>query len=488
VRSAIKWAAGCSAATIVALLWPGPSVSAGNESTSLGGYQAAANAAVVHVEVFEPVIPIPANPEGDVSVGYTQSTVDTGPTTRALSSYLWPGVVIGDGFDQLLNKPGTQYPVQTDSRYPATETAPATNAVQLTDGNGMSTATDGFNTTAKVTGLGLEGPGTNLLDGIGLGLNQLDPKVGQLKPLPTVKAPLPVSDELSALVTSSTITSDSTVTVADKTVTADAHAAVSDLYLLSGLVTIQGLDVDTKVVSDGSKATTSGTASITSLDVAGVKIPISSNGLNLSLPALSTTVNSLLAQFGLSLSIIPVDQTTAGPQGSITGQALEISVDTAPLKKILNTVLDPLAKLIPSGARAQLQPVLDLQPKFVIIVGDVSASASAAPAFTGGTIPGGGFTVGGTTVPGGNTAPIVANDQPMPGQTATSGTTSTPQVQPTAHALPGLGSVPRWLVVGAILLAGLLGWLMTSAAGFLLGGAASCDYGLTTGVPDLRKG
>jgi hypothetical protein len=44
------------------------------------------------------------------------------------------------------------------------------------------------------------------------------------------------------------------------------------------------------------------------------------------------------------------------------------------------------------------------------------------------------------------------------------------------------------LIFGSIVLAALIGWLITSAAGFLLGGAGSCDYGLSTGVPDLRKG
>ncbi len=153
-----KWYAAGALAAIGTLLWPGPQ--AGAAPTALGGWQIAASASVVHIEMYEPTIPIPASPQGDFSIGFSSATTESG-TARATASYLWPGSVIGDGFDQLTNQPGTSYPVQVNSKYPATNAAPKNNQAQLTKGNGMSTSTNGYTTKASVTGLGIDSKNTN---------------------------------------------------------------------------------------------------------------------------------------------------------------------------------------------------------------------------------------------------------------------------------------------------------------------------------------
>lgn len=496
-----KWLAAGGVVALATLLWPGPAASA---DTSLGGYEGSATATVLHVEVYEPTIPIPASPQLDGSIAYSRSTVESGPTSRALASYLWPGSVLGDGFDQLVQQPGAKYPLQVNSRYPATSDAPPKNTAQLTAGNGMTTSSDGVNTSAAVTLLGLSGGDTNLIGGVGTGLGQLAGKTSSPTAPPV---PLPVSQVLAALVTSKNITSTGGVVIGDKTVTATAHAAATNLGLLGGLISIEGVDVKSQVVSDGARATVTGGSTIGAVKVLGQRIAIDDKGLNLGLPVLSQTVTNLLKTLGISLATIPVTRTVAGAAGEMDSQVLQITIDTKPLKAILDNVLNPLLALFPQGARTQLAPLLGLGPKIVLTVGDADASASASPAYDPGALTGGG---GGGGADGGGSAAGSAGGGGTGGMAgagggSTGGTTggggaaaadtgaaapiTTPGgMQPAALQLPALAAVPRMLILGALAFAALLGWLLRQGGGLLLGAARSCDYGLTTGVPDLRRG
>ena len=488
------WVAGCGAAALLALSWPGTATA----DSGLGGYSVTSTAAVVHIEVFEPVLPLPASPQGDVSVGYTASTADSGPSTRALASYVWPGPVIGDGFAQLTGKPGSTYPVQVDSRYPATTDAPANNTIQITDGNGMTTSTDGATTAATVTGLGIAGPNTNLLGGIGTGLSKLGGSKTAVKTPPDV--PVPVTSTLAALVTAKNITSNATVKVTNSTVTSTSIAAASDISILQGLIGLSGVKVDSSITSDGTKATSTGEATIGGLTIAGVKIGLGSNGLTIgssavSLPALPDSLTSLLKSIGIEISVSPVTKSVTGGTASFTGQALVVSIDTGPLKQALNGPLSLLVNALGTKAATQLAPLIQLAPRIVLNLGDTSNSVAASPAYNGGT-GGGGFTGGGTTGSGslpGSAGGVLPGTGPVVipgtnGTTGTPGTTTTTSPQNAALNLPGLSSMPKFLIIGALILAAAIGWVMQAAGGLLLGDSRLCRLGLTTGVPDLRKG
>jgi hypothetical protein len=498
-------------AALAVLAWPGPS----SADTSLGGYSGVAQAEAIRIQIFDPTIPIPVNPgqpQVDGGIAYSKSNVDTGPSTRATASYLWPGDVIGDGFGQLAGNDKAQYAIQVNSRYPETASSPAKNTAQLTDGNGMSTETDGFHTSATTTGLGIVGPGTDLLSGIGQGLRNL-PLGGNKTPSPTPsppKLPLPVGDMLAGLATVKNVSTTSTVDVADKTVTSTAHAQMSEISLLHGLITIDGVKVEATTVSDGKKATTTGLIRPVGVSVAGMEIGLDGQGVAIGqdstkLPDIPSSVTDLLDKIGISFSYAPTTQSVDGATGSLSSDAFVISIDTQPLKTALNVggLVGPLQNLIEKIPKlgSQLGPLLGLGPQIVFRIGDVYTTATASPAYvvppvtpSGGNSgppvnpgnPGGGGGVPPINGSGGGGVPLpgVGGGTPPP--------TNTPPVsqptQQTSFSLPKLGTVPKILIIGGLLLAAASGWLFRTLGGFLLGGARNCSYGLSTGVPDLRKG
>jgi uncharacterized membrane protein YgcG len=485
-----------SVAVTATLMWPGPA----SGDTSLGGYSGVATAMPVHVVVIDPVIPLPSDPQVDVGVGFTRASVDTGPVSRATASYLWPGNVLGDGFGQLVGG-DAQYPIQVNSKFPATETAPAKNLAQLTDGNGMYTDDNDTTTHAKVVGLGIAGPDTNLLSNIGKGLGKL---FGNKKDASvSVPAPVAVSKTLAGLVTLQNVISESTATVGAKTFTASAHATASNISLLGGLISIKGFDMDAKSVSDGKKAVDTGHAEIGGIGIAKNLITLGDGSINLGsahikLPALPDLLTNSLKEIGISIQTMPTTHTEDGPSGTFAAQGLVITVDTKPLRSALNAPFGILGQIIdqlPSNPLTQqLSSLLNLAPKFVITIGDVSTSASASPQFSGGGLPSGGGGGGGTTGGGGGGGvsggggSISGGSVPPSGPTTQPPATTTQPTQSASFDLPGLGTIPRMVILGALLLVGAAAWLFRALGGFLLGAGRSCAYGLSTGVPDLRKG
>lgn len=491
------------AATVAVLMWPGPA----GADTSLGGYSGLAQAQPIRIQIYEPTIPIPSTPQVDGGIGFTRTSTDTGPVSRALASYLWPGDTVGDGFSALVGNDKAKYPIQVNSRNPATADSPAKNTAQLTDGNGMTTSSDGTATKATVTGLGVTG--TNVLSDPGKGLGQL---LGHKSSAKTPALPVPVSTRFAALASVENVKSQSSVTVGKNSITSFAHASASEIRLLSGLITIEGFDVTSQTVSDGKKATTTGRSTIGAVSVAGKTLGLTDKGITLggsstTLPKLPEALSDTLDKLGIRVETLRSERKVDAATGSLKAIGLAVTVDTALVKRALGTLTGPLADLVGKIPKlgSQLQSLLGLGPKIVLHFGDVESSATASPAFTGGSIPagtaggsggggagggtngtsgGGGSGGGGTT--GGTDAGAPGADPGGGSAAAPDGTTTTPVATAAGYHLPALGAVPRFLVLTALAIALGLGWLLRAGGAFLLGGRGDCAFGLASGVPDLR--
>lgn len=455
-----------AAAVLLGLVTPvvSPAAAVVAAENPFGGFTASAESALVRVGIYDPALPIPAEPQVDVSIGYARASSSTGPTSRALASYLWPGDTLGDGLGVLFGNEALDYPVKVNSKYPASDSAPATNAAEVVPGSGMSTSADETSTVASVS-VAAVGTGT---------------------PVPL---PLPVATAASVDVTKSR----STVDVGDEVVS-HARARGAGLALLGGLITIDGFDMDLSASSDGVKASAAGNLAITGLSVAGQRIQV---GNEVSLDGSKNTLPEApldFPQLGLKVEFLKQDRAVDGSTAKLGGRGMTVTVDIAVLSKQLGlgSLADPLAPVIEQIP--QLGPLLTGLLKFgtklVITVGDVRVGAAATPAFQAPpfeTPPGTGF-----VPPAIDTAlPPVPEVGELPVGVVPVGGALAPEVtavpQNVAFQLPGLTQTSSLLLLAALALAGLFGWGFR-AVGVLFFGADDCLLGASVGVPNLREG
>lgn len=445
---------------------------------ALGGYSASAEAAVIRVGIFEPAVPIPAEPQIDASIGFARATTANGPSSRGVASYLWPGDAVGDGLGVLLGDEALDYPVKTTSSYPATDVGPAENAVQINAGNGMSTSADGQTTRGTVVGLGLG----NGIGDPGGGLCRL------LKSCANQPPKIDLPDPIAAAATIENLKSQSTVVLGEKSITATSRSVASGISILGGLITIDALDLRSESTSDGVNGSASGTVKITGLNVLGRAIDLGDPSSPDGEPAAAPKFPQLLEQFGITIEYLESQKSESGASGSLDARGLTITVDVAVLRDLLKLggLSEPLAPGLSSID--QLGPVLigllKLGTKVVVTVGDVRTRATASPAYV---VPASPESPPVADPVDGVAVPFVPGTTTYPGFPAQQPAASvTPPFVPTSVYLPGLGRVPTWFVLVGLSLVGLAAWGFRGVGTWFLGGG-SCVHGKSIGVPDLRK-
>ncbi|MQW76149.1 hypothetical protein GHK92_09705 [Nocardioides sp. dk4132] len=524
-----------------------PDSAGGTESGSgtdgaFSGYNMSGWAAPIRLEVYEPVLPIPADPQLEVMLGYSKVLADS-TSGKGRASYLWPGDPLGEGLKTFLEQlgfpqagvdalAGNGYPVQVNSGFPSgpdtQRQEPIPGAVMRTTAkDGSVVAKAGFSTDCDVEkgdrdllgGL-LDGSLLTGLTGGLLGGAAAPPGAAPGAEIEEEACPIPAA--IAALVDVDGYVALTRSSVSGGKASLVSKAALGEVKILGGLLTLSGITADASALSDGTKGRAEGAASFGTLEVLGQRFSIGPEGVEAAgqqfqIPGLGTDPARALKSLGITVTLPKGKRTVKGDQATTTVSALQIEVDTAvlsPLLKQLRGPIDELIKSIPFPEEAAivkslLSSVPDLAPRLVLTLGTATATVDTVqgieppaveppseptePGPDTGTEPGGDAAVppGGDTGAGSDpAAPAPGGDVPAAGgggggDAAPGG--EMPAAAPVAAGLPALFSIPGMLLLGGLALAGVAGSYLRKIGALALGSGAACTHGLDSGLPDLRK-
>lgn len=411
---------------LLLLLSPAPA-----KAADIGGFTLSARAAPVSVLLHTDLLPVPAEPQGEVHLSYTQTELGSGPIGRSLASSLWPGAAVGTGLPQLLGFP---YPVQANASHPGGPADESKSGMRATAGAAKTESSAG------------------------------------------------AKQEVPFLLTADGLASSSVSSVSGSEARSTAVSSAQTLSLLAGLVVLSGVRFESIAVSDGSKGSGTSTFSVAEFTVLGQKFPVKAPG------APPDGLLKALEPLGITLTWPTSATKLEGTAATSKSTGLTLTVDVLALRNKLGLggILDGvLAPLLPK----ELVPLLNPLRKMVVIVGDTeaAANASAAAPLTPPDAP----APQAPLVP----PPPAADgaSPPLPGSPPVAGVTPPKAVTPvaTARAKPrsllDFPGVPALLVLAGLGVAAAGAFGMKSFGTFLLGGAP-CPSGHPTGVPDLRNG
>jgi hypothetical protein len=521
-RRAKRTAAGATVLGLLALGGAGSLPTA--QAADFSGFSTHAQATPLRIEVTEPAIPIPADPQAEFNFSYTKVDGASGPIGTARASAMWPGDSVGEGlktFGEQLGLPAPLlvltnggYPTQVNAQSPG-DVASATQEffpgmtgkVSTTDKK--ATAKVGYGTSGDVAegdaGDGSSTEPPSLLDSLKDGdLGALGSLLNGSQTAPPGE-PQPTGSPLGALsllinaggmesISSTTYDPDS------DSVVATATSRLGSVALIGGIVKLTGVEVVTKVTSNIAKgAIVSKSVNVGGMSIAGNKFAFTGDGIVAQgkatpIPGLPDAPAAALKALGISFELGKVTSTKSGAAGSVTAEGLRITIDTGPLRAKLPAL--PLADLInklpdlPGQAsifKGLLLAMTEAHPKIAVVLGQAVASAQTVPAID--EIPGGTTLPPDTTVDPGVTDPGLVTGLP-PGEILPPGTgtpPNNPTVAPKASRLPALGSIPTLLLLGGLAAALGVGWYIRAAGLLLFGAAGACGHGFSSGIPDLRK-
>ncbi|WP_110208103.1 choice-of-anchor P family protein [Nocardioides daejeonensis] len=473
------------------------------------GYSATAWAAPVHVEVFEPSLPIPATPQLEFMMAYSKVKADSG-SSSGRASWFWPGDPVGEGlktFGEQLGLPpqlfAKGYPVQVNAAYPSDEQEAKDEpfpgmVMRASAGENQATGSTGFTPDGSVEEQ--EGKADNPLTALlgGLGLDKLAPTAKAAPSIPGMPA------GLGALIDFNGYVSTSSSKVVDGSVKVSSRSLLGDVSLLGGLVRLSGVKAVATSASDGEKPTADSKNTYGEMSVLGQEFTIGPEGIEAvgkkqGIPGLSANPAKALEQLGITITVPKQERTVEGRKSTVVSRGLTVEIKTDLLKPILSALpLGKLAELVPDQAgplKSVLAGLGSLAPRVVITLGEARSTLETVPLMPPPTTPTDDPTDTGATpedttpadtsgpAPDAPSAPEAPSADVPQSETAS----DLPPSEAVSAGLPKLFSIPGMFTVGAIALAVAAGSWFRRAGALALGAGGACTHGLDSGLPDLRK-
>jgi hypothetical protein len=496
-------------------------------AADFSGFSSYAQAIPLRIEVHEPAIPVPSDPQLELNFSYTKVNGASGPIGTARASAMWPGDAVGEGlktFGEQLGLPGALtdngYPVQVNAQSPG-DVAAATQEFfpgmtgKVTTSDKAAIAKVGYGTSGDVAE-GDSGDGStsssppSLLDilksgdlgalqGLLAGAQTAGPGEGTPSSSPLGALGLIINAGGMDSISRTTYDPDLDAIVATST------ARLGSIALLGGIVKLDGVEVVTKVTSNLAKgAIVSRKVTIGAMTIAGNKFALTGDGVEAMgktnpIPGLPDAPAAALAALGISFDLGKATVTKSGSAGLVTAEGLRITIKTAPLlSKLPKLPLADLVSKLPDlpGQASILKGLIialgQATPQVDLVLGQSMAQAETVAGIDDGTPS---PPTGPTTSPGstGNTAIPPTSTGPIGPETApaadvppivTPGITNPNKL---ASGLPDLGGLPTWMALLGLAIAGGAGWYIWRAGGLMFGAATQCAHGLKSGIPDLRK-
>jgi hypothetical protein len=498
------------------------------------GFATESHATPVHIELYEPTIPIPADPQAELSLGYSIVESDSS-TSLGRASYLWPGDAVGEGYKTIIENlgfppqisgplAGDGYPVQvnagsTGQSSDRDEPFPGM-VMRARSSDDRTTAQTGYSTNCQVED-GQQGdkgdhgdappglpqvPGAPALPSPSTKTSSTSVQQGRDATVAKAESSCKIPAELAALVDFGGYISTSDFANTGSVVTATSRTALTDVELLGGLITVSDVHAGAVALSNGQQGTPRGRSGFGTLAIAGQEFTIGPDGVDAAghgqrIPGLPDEPAKVLKALGVTIAAPQPRSRQHGAQATTDVAALVVTIDSAKLRRKLDAIpFEDLVDQVPDEA-GELKKVLGaavyLAPKFVITLGSAQSGVDTVQGITIPTLP---TTTGGATQPGGSTAgsgsattstagglPVSSAPAAAPGSGTAPAADGNLQAEPAAAGLPPLYSLPGVLLLGGIALASVAGSYLRRIGVLALGGAGSCSHGLDRGLPDLRK-